>query len=291
MPEPADLYRSPEGYSALMAWYDGALARLPAPHVSRIVPTRYGPTHVIAAGPEGAPPVVLLHAVSANALSWAPQFAALAREHRVYAPDVIGMTGRSAPRRLPYDGRSYADWLRQTLDGLEVGAASFVGMAFGCWLILRFAALAPERITRAALLSPAGFLPVRWKYLVPIIWDVLFINDEQARRLSHQLLAPPGAPLDHDVSELLYLALKHFHPVFEAPGLSPAQIERLTAPALVLVGEHEDLWDPRELLSQVRATVPNLRAAEVVPGAGHGLAASHPAWVNARLLRFLKEER
>lgn len=273
-----------------MAWYDGALARLPVPHESRVVPTRYGPTHVVTAGPAGAPPVVLLHALSANALSWTPQITALARDFRVYAPDIIGMAGRSAPRRLPYDGRSYADWLRQTLDGLAVRQASFVGMAFGCWLTLRLAALEPDRIARAALLSPAGFLPVRWKYLVPIIWDVLFINDEQARRLSHRLLAPPDVPLDPDATELLYLSIKHFQPVFEAPGLSPAQIRHLTAPTLVLVGEHEDVWSPRELLSHVRVTLPNLRAAELVPGAGHGLAASHPGWVNTRLLRFLREE-
>jgi pimeloyl-ACP methyl ester carboxylesterase len=271
----------------MMAWYDQALARLRVPYDSLTVRTRYGPTHLLAAGAPAAPPVVLVHALGANALMWSLQIAALARDHRVIAPDIIGMTGRSAPVRLPYDGRGYADWLRQTLDAVGVQAASFVGLAFGCWLILKFAALAPERITRAALLSPAGILPVRWKYIVPILWDVLFINDEQARRLSHKLLAPPGAPLDEQAAEMLYLVIKHFQHQFEAPGLTPAQIGRLAAPTLVLVGEHEDVWSPRELLSHARAALPNLRAAEIVPGAGHGLTASHPELVNRRLLEFL----
>ncbi len=290
MPDPTALYKSPAGYAAMMAWYDQALAELRVPVESLSVLTRYGVTHAVAAGPLGAPPVVLLHAVSANALLWAPQIPALARDYRVYALDVIGMAGRSAPVRLPYDGRSYADWLRQALDALGLAAASFVGLGFGAWLILRLAGLAPHAITRAALLSPAGFLPVHWKYLVPVIWDVLFINDDQARRLSRQLLAPPDVPLDERLTELLFLSIKHFQPVFEAPGLPAAQIAQLTAPTLVLVGEHEGLWSPRELLGRARFTLPHLRAAEVVPGAGHGLTVSHADFVNARLRRFLRED-
>jgi pimeloyl-ACP methyl ester carboxylesterase len=290
MLDPAIFYKSREGYAAMMAWYDDALRRLPAVAESLTVATRYGPTHVLAAGPRDAPPVVLAHALGGNALMWSRQIAALSSEHRVLAPDIIGMTGRSAPIRLPYDGRGYADWLRQTLDGLGVREASFVGLAFGAWLVMKFAALEPERVRRAALLSPAGFLPVRWKYLVPVIWDILFLNDEQARRLSHLLLAPPGASLDEQAAEMLYLSIKHYQTPFEAPAVPPAQIARLTAPTLVLVGEHEDVWNPRELLSHVRATVPNLRAAEVVHGAGHGLTASHPEHVNARLLRFLRDD-
>ncbi len=275
----------------MMAWYDRALARLPAGCESRLLRTRYGATHVISAGPETAPAVVLIHGLNANALMWSSQIAALATGYRVHALDVIGTAGRSAPLRLPYDSRGHADWLIQALEALETPEASFVGAGFGAWLILRLAGLAPERIRRAALLSPAGLLPVRWKYLVPILWDVLYINDDQAQRLARRLLAPPAAPLDAEAVEMLYLNLKHLQPPFEAPDLTPAQIGRLRAPALVLVGEHDDVWNPRELLAMAHACLPDLRAAEIVPGAGHGLTASHPAWVSARLLRFLQTER
>lgn len=285
---PDTFYKTPAGYAAMMAWYDQAVARLPALETG-VVATRYGPTQVLAAGPAGAPVVVLLHGLGVNALVWARQLPALAAAgYRVYAPDIIGMAGRSAALRLPYDSRGYADWLGQTLDGLGVPAASLVGLDFGAWLIVRLAALAPERIQRAALLSPAGLLSVRWKYLVPILWDVLFINDEQAQRLARKLLAPPEAALDEDAVHLLYLSIKHLQQPFAPPGLPPAQIGLLCAPTLVLAGEHDDVWNPRELLSLARAALPDVRA-ELVAGAGHGLTASHADWVAGRLLQFLRD--
>ena len=273
----------------MAAWYDAALQRLAVPHQSLTVPTRHGETHVITAGPQSAPAVVLLHALSANAAMWARQIPALAQDFRVCAPDVIGMTGRSAPTRLSFTDPGYAVWLRDTLDALSIAQASLIGFGFGGWLISRLAALAPGRIASAVLLNPAGFLPVRWRYLVPVIWDVLFINDEQARRLSRSMLAPPGLPLDEDAAEALYLILKHCKNQFEAPPLPERDLRRLTAPTLVMVGQHEEVWDPHALLARARRTLPDLRAAEIMPGAGHGITASHPEAVNTRILKFLKE--
>jgi pimeloyl-ACP methyl ester carboxylesterase len=287
--DPATLYKSPAGYAAMMAWYDAAIRRLPVPCESLVVPTRHGDTHIVAAGPPNAPAVVLLHALSANAALWARQLPALTQSYRVYAPDIIGMSGKSAPTRLPYGGPAYALWLRDVLDGLGVERAHLIGLGFSGWLIVKFAGVAPERITRAALLSPAGFLPVRWRYLIPIIWDVLFISDAQARRLAHTLLAPLSVPLDEEVKEALYLTIKHFKNQFEAPSLPEHELRQLTAPALVLLGEHEAVWDPQVLAARARHTLPNLRAAEIIGGAGRGLTASHSEIVTARLLKFLAE--
>lgn len=285
----AALYKSPAGHAAMMAWYTTTLAHLSVPCQSLTVTTRCGSTHVLAAGRTGAPPVVLLHALSANALMWARQIPALAQSFRVFAPDIVGMSGRSASTRLPYDGRAYAAWLGDVLHGLGLERAALVGIDFSGWLIPRFAAYASARITRAALLSPAGFLPVRWRYLVPVIWDVLFINDAQARRLAHAMLAPSGHTLDPEAVEMQYLILKHFRAQFEPPALPDHELARLTAPTLVLVGEHEDVWPPAALLKRARHALPSLVAADIVPGAGHGLLAHQPEAVSARLLKFLNE--
>ena len=71
-----------------MAAYDTALALWPVPYESFDVPTRFGNTHIIASGPKGAPPLVLLHATSASATMWFPNIADLSREYRVYALDI-----------------------------------------------------------------------------------------------------------------------------------------------------------------------------------------------------------
>jgi pimeloyl-ACP methyl ester carboxylesterase len=75
------------------------LAGLGPGHESLTVGTRLGDTHVLALGPEGAPPVVFLpgaNALNPTCLKW---FLPLAECHRLYAPDIVGQPGRSAQER------------------------------------------------------------------------------------------------------------------------------------------------------------------------------------------------
>ncbi len=57
---PASIYKSREGEAEIQALYDEALGELGLRYESLKVGTRAGDTHVIAVGPEDAPPVVFL---------------------------------------------------------------------------------------------------------------------------------------------------------------------------------------------------------------------------------------
>src|SRR5215211_1777665 len=95
----ASIYRSSGGEAEILALYDGALTRLGVEYESTKIDTRFGDTHVLVTGPENAPPLVILpggNFLNPTCLGW---FLPLAKEHRVYAPDVVGQPGRSAQTR------------------------------------------------------------------------------------------------------------------------------------------------------------------------------------------------
>jgi pimeloyl-ACP methyl ester carboxylesterase len=294
--EPRSLYRSAAGYAAMMAWYEAALARLPVAYEPFWLPTRFGATHGIAVGPAAAPPVVLLHGTAGNALLWRPQLIDLAGDFRVYAIDRIGSAGKSAPARPAYGGPDYAHWLIDVLDGLHLASASLVGVSGGGWLILKLATLAPDRIASAVLLSTAGLVPLRFPYRLyrhaavraatALAADRLWRRPEQAGQVFRRA-SPSGVPVDEATVEWLYLAVKHFKAHAPEEPLPPADQATLVAPTLVLMGERDAFFDPRRVIAQARRTLPNLRAAEIVPDAGHALTDDQPALVNARLRRFL----
>lgn len=154
MPE-RSIYWSEEGRREVLELYDAAVARLGFPTHSRTVGTRFGQTHLLVAGPEDAPPLVLFqggNVVNPLTLRW---FEPLAREHRVYAPDTVGHPGKSAQNRIP-PGRGYGEWVVDLLDGLGIERADVVGPSFGAGIILRAAAHAPGRLSSAALVVPVG---------------------------------------------------------------------------------------------------------------------------------------
>src|SRR5947208_9885252 len=101
-----------------------------------VVPTREGHTFVVASGDRHAPPLVLLHGSGANSASWISDVSEWSQRFRVYAVDMIGEPGLSAPARPPFASEAYANWLDDVWKGLGLTAASVAGVSLGGWLAL-----------------------------------------------------------------------------------------------------------------------------------------------------------
>jgi hypothetical protein len=93
-PSPFD---TPEGEAGFRAAYDAALKLWPVPYEELDIPSRFGVTHVVAAGPKNAPALVLLHGYMATSVMWSPNVADFAKSYRVYAVDIMGHRARVCP--------------------------------------------------------------------------------------------------------------------------------------------------------------------------------------------------
>lgn len=88
-PQPEPLYRSAEGEVALRQLYDAALAALRVPHVERWVDTpSFGRAHVLVAGQERAPPLVLWHGTAAPGPLMLRALDPLEARFKVFCPDI-----------------------------------------------------------------------------------------------------------------------------------------------------------------------------------------------------------
>ncbi|HZI08727.1 MAG TPA: alpha/beta hydrolase [Archangium sp.] len=70
---------------------------------------------------------------------------------------------------------------------------------------------------------------------------------------------------------------------------SPAELQAVRAPALLLLGEDETRYNAHTTLKRARERMPGLRG-EIVPGVHHLAALARPDDVNRRLLEFLRGE-
>lgn len=307
------LYKSPEGHAALLAWYDRALAALPLPHESRYVDTRHGRTHILTLGGADKPPLVMIQGFGASAPLWKKQFPDLAVHYRLYALDVPGHPGRSEPRTLSLLDDSYAEWLIDALDALEIERAHLAGVCLGGWIAMKAAAYAPERVDKLVLLSPVGLAPFKVfvRSGVPLILNFGRDTEAAGERLLRMAFAPPGSNLtfDRDLARALTLVIRHYDisAIAGFDGQRPtgrdlltalrtlgkfvraepdAELRRIAAPTLLLVGEYEAIYNPRAALRRARRAIPNL-SAEIVPGTGHATIYDRPDYVNPKILAFL----
>ena len=95
----AGVYKSERAAQQVHDQYRMYLNRWPVPSEQVFVPTREGETFVVASGPKDAPPVVLLHGTMAMTAMWVRDVVKWAGPFRIYALDIIGDAGLSAPSR------------------------------------------------------------------------------------------------------------------------------------------------------------------------------------------------
>ena len=91
------IYKSEEGQRLVEERYWAFLKYWPVAHKQLRVPTCQGETFVVACGEETAPPLLLLHGSATNSAMWMGDVGSLAEHFRVYAVDLIGEPGLSAP--------------------------------------------------------------------------------------------------------------------------------------------------------------------------------------------------
>ncbi|MCU0498945.1 MAG: alpha/beta hydrolase [Anaerolineae bacterium] len=291
-------YTHPDGYHAMMRWYQAALARLTVPYDSIHVETRFGPTHVLLAGPIQAPPVLLIHGINVNALGWKRQITQLASDYRIIAPDVVGFAGRSAPIRLPYHNDDYALWIADLLDALGIDRVVLVGSSAGGFFVLKFGAVFPDRTRALALINPCGLArypyPLDWArhpIITRLIGDLArpFATIHTARRLV-RASASPQAPLMPETIHLAYLLLKYFRR-YPPPGKLPdRQLQAIRAPVLLLLGEFEPYFRPETLIRSAQQALDDLRV-QVIPNAGHDIHNDQAETVSGHLRDFIRTLR
>jgi 3-oxoadipate enol-lactonase len=241
------------------------------------------------------PAVVLVHGFGLDRRMWDPQAEHLAARFRVVRYDCRGF-GASGPfdPAVPY---THASDLVALLDHLALGRAVLVGLSFGGRVVLETALAAPDRVPGLVLLDAV---------LDGVPWDRESEAgvDEVARQvraggvpagraawLAHPLFAAARQRPDLASSVADMVA---GYPGQHWLGLDPHQqvgpdpfdaLERVAAPTLVAVGEH-DVPGFREMSAVLARRIPRA-THHVVAGAGHMANMEQPAAVSELLTRFL----
>lgn len=104
-------------------------------------------THVALAGPEDAPPLLLVHGWPQHWWAWRHVIGELATDHRVIAPDLRGHGWTDAPRD-GYEKEQLATDLLALLDAMGIDRVTWAGHDWGAWTGMLAALRAPERFER-----------------------------------------------------------------------------------------------------------------------------------------------
>jgi pimeloyl-ACP methyl ester carboxylesterase len=139
---------------------EGLVARW-APPPSDFVELKGQLVHLRDEGPRGDPePLVLLHGTAASLHTWEGWVRALRPQRRVITLDLpgFGLTGPFDGQYAhdDYRGDTYARFVLDLLDHLQVRRAVIGGNSLGGEIAWRIAAMAPQRVSALVLVDAAG---------------------------------------------------------------------------------------------------------------------------------------
>ena len=282
------IYKSPEGEARILDLYDRFQKGLGVAFDDRLVDTRFGTTHVLVAGPEQGPPLVITHGGNSITPQGLRGLLPLLKQgrYRVYAPDTIGHPGKSAQIRLSPRDQSYGQWLNDLLDGLGLDSAAFIGGSFGAGIILRLAAFAPRRITKMALFVPSGIVPVpltsmAFRITLPYLLYVLFPSRQRLYRAVRWM----GSEIDDDVLQLIEAVFQHVRVEAEMPRpVTKAELVNYTAPACVIAAAKDAMFPGDAVIKRAKEIFSNLTVVECLEGGSHYSSKPDLEYVNKRIV-------
>ncbi len=234
--------------------------------------------------------VVFIHGFSLDARMWDDQFEFFAQHFRVLRCDLRGF-GRSS---LPTTEYAHTDDLDALLAHVGIEAAHIVGLSMGGGVAADFALAYPERVRSLVLVDAAigGFT-----------YTADWGNPSRAARAEgaeagraawlHDALFDPIRALPGPWARMQQMVADYsgFHWVNRSTERRPerepfTQLERIAAPTLALVGEH-DLPDFHAIAEAIAQRAPNARKV-VLKGAGHMVNMEAPEVFNSTVLEFLR---
>jgi 2-hydroxy-6-oxonona-2,4-dienedioate hydrolase len=251
------IFRSDASRTAMERAYDRLLEDTPQARPLR-VPTRFGETHLLVAGPEQAPPLVVLHGALANSAAAIRTGHALLDKFRVYALDIIGQSVKSADVRLFWRKDDHASWLLDVLDGLHLPRAHVMGASSGAIVARKLAERAPERIDRLVLMVPAGIVAMPPLIAIQTVMSMVLYRTFGSRAALARFIDSMLTGPDPRMEEYLAAALAHYKIDPQVPPLGrPEALAGFRRPTLV-VGASDDVTAPgAAMLERARALFPH----------------------------------
>lgn len=256
--------------------------------------------HLVDAG-SGSYPVVLVHGGQAWAFTWRHQLEPLAAAgYRAIAPDLPGSGYSDLPRDYDYSIEGLSRFLSSLLDALQIGRAAFIASSAGGPPVLDFAIRHPKRVAALILDSTCGVPhsePFLWRLVrLPLVGEATkFLLTPGLVRDNLRQMVHDKTLITDDIVTGYYEPL-HRPGAWQAqlklerrwqPGWVEANLERITAPTLVVWGK-DDPVHPLKMAHEFGRRIQRAQV-EILPACGHLPHEECPERFNQLLHTFLLE--
>lgn len=244
----------------------------------------------VAAGPHDAPVLILLHGLTDSSRSWSLSLPELAREYRVYVPDLRGHGDSDAPDN-GYTLTGFASDVVAFMDALHIEKASIAGHSMGSFVAQCIAIEYPQRMANLILVGSADKTPgngtLDW------LWENLQQFQETIDPAFIEEWTSTPTPVDSEFLARLKVETaavpvtvwKKATRMLMTEDYS-AHLAKITAPTLLIWGEQDAVF-PYEDQVRLQHAIPHAQFKSY-PEVGHNIQWEIPNQIGEDIAAFLR---
>lgn len=288
-PEPKNsIYLSDQMEAELMEIYDQKVTHWPEGTEDIYIETQYGKVHLLACGDLQNPPLVMIHAASMGAHSWAENLAPLLNHYRIYSIDNIGEGNKSQLNNAleyPETQKEIADHVASIMDALGVESSPLFGASNGGFVAMCYTYYYPARVESLSLFGPMGLTQLSGKSIMMLsiasMYPFPFIREKvRIWALGND------QNVNGKYGDWFSCILKGTIPSLGMPvPLNTEQKARMDLPVLLFLGTEDHIVGDAEIARKTAEEYPDIRI-EVLKS-GHLVAVEHEEFVNTVVSEFL----
>ncbi|MCB0475225.1 MAG: alpha/beta hydrolase [Flavobacteriaceae bacterium] len=261
----------------------------PADTEDLFISTQYGKVHVLASGHDSLPPVLLLHAASMGAHSWAENLSPLLGKYRIYAVDNIGEGNLSVlddPMKYPNTPKAIADLYADIASQLDIEHAPVIGASNGGYIAQVFTCYYPQKVDALILLGPMGITSLSNKSIfmmsVASMYPIQFIRDGVQK-----WALGTDTYVNEKYGNWFNAILKGTIPSIAMPvPLTNEQKIEMKMPVLLFLGTSDPIVGPDATAKKIAEVYPNIKI-EILES-GHLIGVERRNVVNKSIAAFLE---
>jgi pimeloyl-ACP methyl ester carboxylesterase len=282
------IYLSESLKKELYKVYDSKMAFWPDSTEQIFVETKYGKVHVLALGNKDNPPLLMFHAASMGAHSWAENLQPLRGRYRIYAIDNIGEGNLSELNDaliFPNTPKEIADLYADIANQLGVERSPVFGASNGGYIAQVYAYHYPEKVESLALFGPMGLTPLSAKSIFMLAAASLFPLDMVRDKVVHWAFGDDSY-CHEKYGDWFDIIMKATIPSIAQPiPMTLEQKKTMDIPVILFLGTSDPIVGDAEVARLEAEYYPDIEIHTL--NSGHIIAVEHKEFINQKIIEFL----
>lgn len=285
------IFQNNDAKKKLEVWYQVFLEKIDFPTESKYVETSLGSNHVLIAGDKTKPPLLCLHSMLTSSAHLVSELQELLDHYHIIAPDLPGQSIRGLETRLSYKDDSFAEWLHELVQNMDLKRFDLLGISLGGFAALQFTKIHTQKVRNLILIVPAGIVRGSvWegikKMAIPSVLYQLNPSEERLKKFVDPLLTT----WDDDWAHYIGDAFTNFKPDLRIPPLiSDGELQDWQIPTLVFAGEEDISFPGKPMLQRLKSQNPDIQT-ELMRNCKHSppTTPEFRKWLSKQVMKFLK---